>query len=111
MSARVCSVWLYVLKDVPDRFMPIIRALGFRPAKKSANWYRTYDNRLRGAVEERLSIETFASERAIPLDIRPVRSTKPRRPGKTTVPSAQAWLSRNDLKSHRQKRFPRPTAS
>jgi hypothetical protein len=102
---KVCHIWLYVLKDVPEPSMLLARELGFRPAKKSANWHRFYDNRIRGVVDERLAAERFAEANSIALDIRPVRSTKPRRPGKSTIPSAAAWLNRHDPRLRRKRRF------
>ncbi len=96
-------MWLYVLKDVPPQYHLLFRERGFRPAKKSANWYRDYDNRIAGTVDQRLATEERARALGIQLDIRPLRRRKPQgekvfRPSSTKIPapSAAVWLREHD---------------
>ena len=102
-AGRTCPVWLYVLKDVPPQYHLLFRERGFRPAKKSANWYRDYDNRIAGTIDQRLATEERAGALGIQLDIRPLRRRKPAST-KIPVPSAAAWLREHDKPSSR-KRF------
>jgi hypothetical protein len=97
MKRLGCPVCLFVLKDVPPAHRLLVREMGFRPAKKTANWWRFYDHRIRQHIPALLHAHETAARLGIKIEVRPVRRSP--RAGPTTrdnsTPSAKAWLRQN----------------
>jgi hypothetical protein len=85
---------MLVVLDPDPNTWALLRSRFFRPAKKSRNWYRFYDIRLRGDIEAMLAFERLAQHHNLRFQSRSVRRTH--RPPRKTLPSASRWLKGRD---------------
>lgn len=98
MSEAVPPVVLCVVMAPPDKLFLLLREIGFRPARKTKNWWRFYDSRLSYHTEDRVCAEAMAEAHGLTLDTRPVRRAPWAKPTTryNATPSAATWLNQND---------------